>query len=233
MRPFFSYYGGKWRAAPRYPKPMFGTIVEPFAGSAGYALRYPNLRVRLIDADPIIAGLWAYLIGVSEREISELPDVPNEGTVDDLDVCEDARHLIGFWLNGSCASPRKRPGLWMRSGEGGPWWGPQARHRIASQLASIRHWTITHGSYADAPDVEATWFVDPPYQDAGKHYRHSAVDFPHLADWCRARRGQVMVCENVGADWGPFRPFLDVKATSGVSEEALWHIEGSPMFGGC
>jgi len=234
LRPFFSYYGGKWRAAPRYPKPMFDTIVEPFAGSAGYALRYPNLRIVLIDADPIIAGLWAYLIGASEAEILSLPDLAEGSTVDDLEVCEEARHLVGFWLNGGCAAPRKTPGAWMRDGShsAANFWGAPIRARIASQLAGIRHWTITHGTYADAPDLEATWFVDPPYQAAGKHYRHSDVDFPHLATWCKARRGQVMVCENVGADWGPFRPFLDVKATSGVSKEALWHIEGSPMFGG-
>ena len=40
LRPFFCYYGGKWRAAPKYPPPEHDTIVEPFAGAAGYATRY-------------------------------------------------------------------------------------------------------------------------------------------------------------------------------------------------
>jgi site-specific DNA-adenine methylase len=34
LRPFFTFYGGKWRAAPFYDAPTHGHIVEPFAGSA-------------------------------------------------------------------------------------------------------------------------------------------------------------------------------------------------------
>lgn len=40
LRPFFSYFGGKWRDTPRLPAPKHPTIIEPFAGSAGYALRH-------------------------------------------------------------------------------------------------------------------------------------------------------------------------------------------------
>lgn len=39
LKPFWRYYGGKYRAAPRYPVPLHRTIVEPFAGAAGYSLR--------------------------------------------------------------------------------------------------------------------------------------------------------------------------------------------------
>jgi len=42
LRPFWRYYGGKWRAAPSYPSPRCETIIEPFAGAAGYSLRYPD-----------------------------------------------------------------------------------------------------------------------------------------------------------------------------------------------
>lgn len=42
LKPFFTYFGGKYRIAPRYPKPQYNTIIEPFAGSAGYSLRYPE-----------------------------------------------------------------------------------------------------------------------------------------------------------------------------------------------
>lgn len=31
LRPFWSYYGGKWRIAERYPRPAFDRIIEPFA----------------------------------------------------------------------------------------------------------------------------------------------------------------------------------------------------------
>lgn len=62
MWPFFTFYGGKWRAAPRYPSPIYNTIVEPFAGAAGYAVRYYERDIILIEKDPEIAALWRYLI---------------------------------------------------------------------------------------------------------------------------------------------------------------------------
>ena len=61
LRPFWCYFGGKWRAAPHYPAPIHSTIVEPFAGAAGYSTRYPDRQVVLIDKDPVIVGLWRYL----------------------------------------------------------------------------------------------------------------------------------------------------------------------------
>ena len=61
--------GGKWRSAPRYPQPRYQTIIEPFAGSAGYSLRYVDRDVILIDKDEIIAGTWHYLVNVREDEI--------------------------------------------------------------------------------------------------------------------------------------------------------------------
>ena len=80
--------------------------------------------------------------------------------------------------------------------------------------------------------MEATWFVDPPYADAGRAYKHGAqgIDFSALADWCRSRNGQTVVCENFGADWLPFREFRDIKGTagarrSGVSKEVIWTSE--------
>jgi hypothetical protein len=67
------------------------------------------------------------------------------------------------------------------------------------------------------PNVEATWFVDPPYQHVAKSYRNdeidcNTVDFPALAAWVRSRSGQVIVCEQAGADWLPFEPFRTLKA---------------------
>jgi hypothetical protein len=48
LRPFFGYYGGKWRdAVKHYPPPEHTRIVEPFAASAGYSLRYPDRKVIL------------------------------------------------------------------------------------------------------------------------------------------------------------------------------------------
>ena len=243
LRPFFTFYGGKWRCAPRYPPPRHRTIVEPFAGSAGYSLRHAHRQVILVERDPAIAATWRYLLHETPAGILALPDIRMDETVDDLPVCEEARLLIGWWLNNGSSLPKRRPSAWMRRdrAQGGPgWttgggrlaWGRRVRERIAAQLGAVRHWTLIEGDYTDAPDVEATWFVDPPYSVAGRHYRYGSarLDYGALADWCRSRQGQAMVCENVGADWLPFQPFLDVQARGAghdgrVSHEALWVLD--------
>ena len=226
LKPFFSYYGSKWRIAPKYPRPKWSTLIEPFAGAASYSLLYPDHDVFLTDVDPILAGLWTYLIKVSEKEIRSLPDLPVGVDVGTLDVCQEARWLIGFWLNKGAASPCRTMSKW-----GAQWpkqfWGPRIRERVASQIQYIRHWRVGQCEYSEIPNARATWFVDPPYQVAGKHYKHSRVDFPHLADWCRSRNGQAIVCENQGAEWLPFVPFCAAQAnesaTGGkVSKEAIW-----------
>jgi site-specific DNA-adenine methylase len=229
LRPFFGYFGGKWRDALRnYPAPQHGTIVEPFAGSAGYSLRYPAKRVILCEIDSTLAGIWDYLISVSAEEVRAIPDVPLDGTVDDLDLPPEAKALVGMWLNRGVARPRRSPSKWMRDRiRPGSFWGERVRQTIASQLEHIRHWEIHNCDYQKVPVAdEATWFIDPPYVGAGHHYRHgaSALDFSDLATWCRARPGQVIVCENEGADWLPFRHLGSFKTTrSGRhSKEVYW-----------
>jgi len=229
LRPFFGFYGGKWRdSLKHYPAPLHGTIVEPFAGSAGYSVRYASRRVVLCEIDPIIAGVWRYLIRVKPAEILSIPDLAPDSSVDDLKVCEEAKWLVGLWLNRGVASPRKRPSKWMRDHiRPGSFWGDRVRGTIASQVASIRHWKIIEASYEDCPDLgTATWFVDPPYELAGRHYRFGAkgIDYAHLAEWCQSRPGQVVVCENDGASWLPFEPLADVKTTRSTrrSIEVVW-----------
>jgi hypothetical protein len=100
---------------------------------------------------------------------------------------------------------------------------------VAEQVPLIKHWTVIHGRYHDIADVEATWFIDPPYfGKAGSHYKHGSdgIDYADLGLWCRSRRGQVMVCENDGACWLPFEPFLKAKSTTKkvgrYSMESIW-----------
>lgn len=102
--------------------------------------------------------------------------------------------------------------------------GERARARIAAQVESIRHWTIREGSYASCEGSYATWFVDPPYQAMGKYYkvRLAPEDYPPLAAWCRSRAGEVIVCEQRGADWLPFTPLGTIKSQRGVSDEVVW-----------
>lgn len=223
LRPFFSFYGGKWRAYKRYPEPKYSVIIEPFAGSAGYSTRYPDRQVILFDLDPKIANLWDYLINVSEKDVRNLPLEFDH--VDDLDVPDAAKTLIGFWLNHGASQPSKSPSAWMRAGKhNSSFWGPEIRERVASQIQYIRHWECRNASYEDIfGPLTATWFVDPPYQTpAGRHYKHSDIDYAHLGEWCKKRYGQVIVCEQVGADWLDFQPIGAFKSTLGQTKEVSW-----------
>jgi hypothetical protein len=229
VRPFFGFYGGKWRdAIKHYPSPREKTIVEPFAGSAGYSLRYHDRNVILCEIDPVLAAIWAYLISVRPAEVLSIPDLRHDQTVDDLRVAQEAKWLIGFWLNRGVSTPRRSPSRWMRDGiRPGSFWGARVRQTIAQQVTKIRHWRILNRSYKDAPAINsATWFIDPPYQRAGRHYRFSSdeIDYNELGDWCKDRRKQVIVCENYGANWLPFRPLADVKTTRAGrrSKEMIW-----------
>lgn len=228
VRPFFGFYGGKWRdALKHYPAPQHDTIVEPFAGSAGYALRYYDRKVILCDLDPVLAGVWSYLIKVKPQEILRIPDLAADQTVDEINVCQEARWLIGFWLNRGVATPRRAPSKWMRIKiRPGSFWGERVRTTLARQVETIRHWKVHNCSYANAPTPKlATWFIDPPYQRAGQYYRYGSarIDYAALSAWCQKRKGQVIVCENQGATWLPFEPLASVKTTrSKRSKEAVW-----------
>jgi len=228
LRPFFTYFGGKWRNAPHYPVPKYGTIIEPFAGSAGYSLRYPERRIVLIEKSKAIAGIWDFLIRARESEILALPLLKPGQSVDTLPVPQEARWLIGMCINPGSSQPKKTRGSWTgadyENHHGMCTWSSQARARIARQVSHIRHWRILNADYSVAADVPVTWYVDPPYRDLGRHYPHgsAAINFSALATWCQSRRGQVIVCESAGADWLPFRFLGSMKAKTGVSREAIW-----------
>lgn len=218
LQPFWLYYGSKWRAAPLYPPPIFPTVVEPFAGSAGYSMLHYDRDVVLVEKYPVVAGVWRYLIAASHREILQIPIVD---AVDDLPswVPQEARWLVGFKLTTAAAGPRKTLSVRNRQardrGSSTAGWSAASRDRCAMQVDYIRHWKVVEGDYFDVDNRVATWFVDPPYQGAGVHYARSSrdIDFDHLAAWCRALRGQVIVCENDGASWLPFRPFKTIRSS--------------------
>ena len=100
--------------------------------------------------------------------------------------------------------------------------------RLASQVERIRHWKIVEGTWDQAPDIEAHWHIDPPYQNpAGRVYQYNGVNRRELAKWCKRRRGFVQVCENDGAKWLRFEPLSIVQThrARGYTAEAVFEIE--------
>jgi hypothetical protein len=224
---FWNYYGGKYRIAPRYPKPKFHTIIEPFAGAAGYSLRHHYHHVLLIDKSPIICGIWNWLISESENAILSIPCVEH---VNELPfwVPQEAKWYVGFCLNQGTTTPcLSLSGYCKLSQNIGckvSGWTTARRDRTAKQLKCIRHWKIIQGDYSSSPNIPATWFIDPPYQKGGERYTYSSkqINYLALADWCKCRKGQVMVCENGQAAWLPFRSFHVAKGFKRDSHEVIW-----------
>ena len=234
MKPFFSYYGGKWELAARLGPPQRRHVIEPFAGSAGYSVFWEPQKVTLIEKNPKVCGVWRYLQRVSPAEVMRLPS--NIVDVEELPpwVCQEARWLIGFWFNSGLAKPAVRRSNWVQTPiMAGRYWSETIKLRITSQVDRICHWQIIEGSYEDAPNVDAHWYIDPPYANVpGRSYPDHDIDHTLLARWCRSRWGWVQVCENDGATWLPFKPFSIVTTcrARGYSVEAICEFENLKPF---
>lgn len=229
LNAFFPFFGGKHNLSKWYPAPQCEHVVEPFAGSAGYAHRYWDRKVHLNDLDPVIAGVWRYLTNATSEEILALPLLEPEQRVSDLNICPEAKALIGFWCYRGASEPRDKLASWAKK-----WptrfWSDHIRNIIARQVPLIQHWTVSERSAFDVPNRTATWFVDPPYVKGGKHYRKSDIDFDALRDWVLDREGQVIVCERAGAHWLPEQTATTTHRTQrryeksrGATDETFWH----------
>lgn len=217
----FSYYGSKSKIVDLYPRPKYGKIIESFAGSARYSLKYFDREILLIDKYPVIVDLWNYLKSASEKDILSLPDVNQGDDIRKMRLDPGARLLIGFCINGGSTEPKsigtdninRNFNSWNRD-----------KKRIAGDLYKIRHWEIRLGSYEDIENEVATWFIDPPYQYGGELYKVSNefIDYSHLAEWSRSRLGQSIVCENTRADWLPFYPMREMSGQARKTVEAIW-----------
>jgi hypothetical protein len=177
MQPFFKYFGGKWKLAKRYGRPMCRHVIEPFAGAAGYSVYWEPKEVTLIEHNPIVYGVWSYLRRVSAAEVLRLP--ANINHVDELPsrVCQEARWLIGFWFNTALVKPAVSRSSWALTPRmSASYWGETIKRRIAIQVDKIRHWEIIEGSYEDAPGVKAHWHIDPPYNWPPRRGLHSGMN---------------------------------------------------------
>ena len=199
---YFKYFGSKFRTAPYYPKPLYQSIIEPFAGSASYSTLYWWYNIHLNDIDPCVSGLWNWLIQADPNDIISIPtDMPTLShlsthmTAYQAELCRRWQR-VGNNTSFTVSSWNGRAGMW----------NARTRQHIADQLINIRHWSVSSLSYQSLENNLSTWFVDPPYVGF-REYEYNVINYKQLAEWCRTRRGQVIVCEQEGADWLPFKPF--------------------------
>jgi 16S rRNA G966 N2-methylase RsmD len=218
----WSYYGTKKALAKHYPFPKCDTIIEPFAGAAQYSLYGDNWRknVILIDKYDIVIDIWNYLKSSTKSTILSLPDIKtgqNINTFTELAPVE--KQLIGFCIN-ACSSQPKKTAKDYNS------WS-KYKTIISDNIHKIKHWTFIQGEYTVAPDIEATWFIDPPYQYGGEYYRYSNkhIDFINLGKWSMNRNGQVIVCENDKADWLKFEQLKPLNGQLHKTNEVIYYHE--------
>lgn len=216
----WSYYGSKSKVVHLYPRPECDKIIEPFAGSARYALRYFDRDVLLVDKYEVIVRIWKWLQQCSPQDILGLPEYkPGEPISQQLTYEE--RWLVGFCCNRGSAQPKNVSGSFDDILE---YWRGKKKE-IAQSLFKIKHWQIEHTDYSNILNQKATWFIDPPYETGGEYYKESNryLDYDNLSRWSRTREGQIIVCENTQATWLPFLPMKKIQGqTTNQTTEAIW-----------
>ena len=222
----FSYYGGKGRIALHYPPPAFPLVIEPFAGGGWYSVRHaeryrddglPLFKSILVDPNPIVVETWRWLI--QEATIDDMVSFPEHvaGTPMMRHTPDGKDYFYRWWGNQGAEKPRNYAGsfaTWSLS-------------KACSRLPLVKDWEIVRGTYDSLANVEATWFIDPPYQSDGKgsRYTFNEIDYDDLAKFCLSRRGQVIVCDREGADWLPFQPLAHATSQGQRNQqlkEVIW-----------
>ncbi|MFA5307120.1 MAG: DNA adenine methylase [Candidatus Babeliales bacterium] len=225
----WSYYGSKCKLIKYYPKPKYDTIIEPFAGSAWYSLQYPNHKIILCEKYKVIYDIWNWLI--NEATVDEILQYSNlylGQDVSKLPIRKEHKYLLGFCINRGSSAPKNIVQKWSCQVKSKPNWASTtyfSLQRIIEYLPKIKHWKIILDDYQKLNNIEATWFIDPPYQQGGQHYIEHDLNYDNLANFCKTRRGQVIVCENLNAMWLPFKPLVEFHGQSHNNTEAIWTNE--------
>jgi hypothetical protein len=187
------------------------TIFEPFAGSAGYALRHYEKQVQIYESNQYLAGLWKWLIGSATSDlIRAIPiDLPEGTDIQALDLEKGQKLLLKHWQRtnnyGDCwtISPwGNKPGQWTAN----------TRARVAEQFEAVRHWSFAPVFY----NMPGTYFIDPPYL---YNYRYGAKTFDHVALASTLSQiphpYQIVACEALCPKTGKrphYLPFADFRS---------------------
>lgn len=206
----FSYYGSKSRVVDLYPPPKYGKIIEPFAGSARYALKYFDREVLLVDKYEVIVKVWKWLQQCSKADILGLPKLKKGMLLNALNISEEEKMFLGLLAGIASTSPRNKVSMFAAEKNG----LKNQMKIIADSLFKIKHWVIQQGTYEDITNQEATWFIDPPYQFGGHAYIESKIDYGALNIWSIERVGQIIVCENTKANWMNFKAMSKMRGAN-------------------
>lgn len=200
-------------------EPKYNKIIEPFAGSARYALKYFEHEVTIVDKFDRVIQLWKWLQQCTPSDILRLPIMKTGEKIAEYNLSNDEANFMRFLVqvgsHGYCKTVSPR---------GAKSFERQIKN-VSEQLHKIRHWKIIHGDYLDLDNETCTWFIDPPYQFGGHSYKESNknIDFDKLGEWVKSRHGQVICCENTKADWLPFKRLKKIHGSRGFTLEAVWY----------
>lgn len=223
----WSYYGSKAKLAKFYPPPEYDLIIEPFAGAAWYSVLYRSNHILLNEKYRIIYDIWKWLINEATSDLLiNNADFYSGQDISKIDIVKPHKDLIGFCINRGSIEPKNIVQKWSCQVKSRPDWASTTYyrlHQIAQLLPEIRHWKVNYGDYKELSNVEATWFIDPPYQSGGQYYISNAINYNELAEWCKSRKGQIIVCENDNATWMDFEPLIDLYGQSHKTTEVIWH----------
>lgn len=219
----WGYYGSKSKIVNKYPIPKYKKIIEPFAGTAQYSLKYWDNEIWLLDKYDVIINLWKWLQKCSKQDILGIRRLKYGESTDDFEWdCDEQKNLVGFIITGAPSMPKKTASKWKTVIR--PNTQNYKLNYIAESLEKIRHWKIDCGDYKEVVNQEATWFIDPPYIIGGKYYKHGTKDinYSELSLWCQERLGQVIVCEAEGANWLPFYSLTTSRGNKYQHKEVIW-----------
>jgi hypothetical protein len=235
--PLFKWFGSKWNASKYYPTPAHSCIVEPFAGSACYALRHSNRQVIIAEANEQVRHLWDWLINhATESAIRDIPcDLPIGLDLRELGMSYGQTLLVKMWQRtnnvGNCwtVSPwGNKPGQWT----------PNARARVAEEHHLIRHWKVHSCGITLLRTIQGndiTWFIDPPYEHNYQYRLPLSLSYSQFGKLVQGVSGEIIACEakcpKTGAvpNYLPFQEFRETVTSrrkshqSHHSKELLYH----------
>jgi hypothetical protein len=215
----FSYFGSKSKIVNYYPKPRFDTIVEPFAGSARYSLKYLHKNVILIEKCKKICDIWNFLISASKQDILSLPDTVPGGPAIKTGYApaDDFVFLCSSRGNASIYN-------YTKYGKFNSW--NKYKLKVAELVPQIKHWKIYNNNYDFIHIDNATYFIDPPYQKLGHRYEEKFNEYSSLISYINSLKGQIIVCENEDQTWMPkCQPVKRMTGNKHCKLEVMWYKE--------